>query len=257
MEVIIQADYDAVSRVAADLVEELVRKKPDCVLGLATGGTPVGLYQELIRRHQEEKLSFSKVTSFNLDEYYGLTPDHPQSYHYFMNEELFDHINIPKKNRHVPDGMAKNVEKWCKSYENKIKRAGGIDLQVLGIGGDGHIAFNEPGSSLVSRTRMKTLTEETIRDNKRFFNKNETVPIHAITMGVGTIMDAKHCIMIATGEKKAKIVAAALEGPVTSQVTASVLQMHPKTTVIIDEAAAKKLKNHKYYRWCYDRKPTG
>lgn len=256
MEVIIQPGYDAVSRVAADLFEALVRKKPNCVLGLATGSTPIGLYQELIRRHQEEKLNFSKVTSFNLDEYYGLTPDHPQSYQHFMNEELFNHINILKKNRHLPDGLAKNVEKSCQSYENKIKKAGGIDLQVLGIGSDGHIGFNEPGSSLASRTRMKTLMEKTIKDNKRFFGKNEKVPIHAITMGVGTILDSRHCILIASGKKKAGIIAAAVEGAITSQVTASALQMHPRTTVIIDEAAASKLKNREYYQWCYEQKPT-
>lgn len=255
MEVIIQPDYESASRLAADIVEKLVRNKPDCVLGLATGSTPIGLYKELIRRHKDENLDFSKVTSFNLDEYYRLTPEHPQSYHYFMREQLFDHINIPEKQRHLPDGMATDVEASCKAYEQAIKQAGGIDLQVLGIGSDGHIGFNEPGSSLASRTRIKTLMEETIKDNARFFDEGEEIPIHALTMGVGTILDTKHCLLIACGAKKADIIAEAVEGPVTSQVTASALQMHPKTTVIVDEAAASKLKNIGYYRWIRDKLP--
>lgn len=255
MEVIIQPDYETASRLAADIVEKLVRQKPDCVLGLATGSTPIGLYKELIRRHKEEHLDFSKITSFNLDEYYRLTPDHPQSYHYFMREQLFDHINIPVAQRHLPDGMAEDIEASCQAYEDEIKKAGGIDLQVLGIGSDGHIGFNEPGSSLASRTRMKTLMQETIKDNARFFDETEEIPIHALTMGVGTILDVKHCLLIACGAKKADIIAAAVEGPVTSQVTASALQMHPKTTVIVDEAAASKLKNIQYYRWIQDKLP--
>ncbi|MFH1760915.1 MAG: glucosamine-6-phosphate deaminase, partial [bacterium] len=199
--------------------------------------------------HKEEKLNFSKVTTFNLDEYYGLAPSHEQSYYYFMQENLFKGLNIPDGQINVPSGLAKNVEKFCAHYEEMIKRAGGIDLQVLGIGGDGHIGFNEPGSSLGSRTRFKTLTEETIRDNaKLFFNdKTDEVPKFCITMGVGTVMDAKRCLLLANGARKSTVLAEAVEGPVTAQITASILQMHPDTIVICDQEAAGKLKRKDYY----------
>jgi len=247
MRVIIDKDYDAMSRRAADFVTELLQRKPDAVLGLATGSTPLGLYKELIRRHREEGLDFSKVTTFNLDEYYGLPPNHPQSYNYFMHENLFRHVNIPESHINIPSGTARKVYAWCENYERRIKEAGGIDLQVLGIGSDGHIAFNEPGSSLGSRTRPKTLTAETIRDNSRFFGPGEEVPKFAITMGVGTILEAKMCIILASGEKKARIWAEFIEGPVTAQVTASALQLHPNVVAISDEAAASQLKRRAYY----------
>jgi len=247
MRVIIEHDYDAMSRRAAEFVTELLQRKPNAVLGLATGSTPLGLYKELIRRHREEGLDFSKVTTFNLDEYYGLPPNHPQSYSYFMRENLFKHINIPESHINIPSGTAKNVYAWCENYERRIREVGGIDLQVLGIGSDGHIAFNEPGSSLGSRTRPKTLTAETIRDNARFFGPGEEVPKFAITMGVGTILEAKMCLILASGEKKARIWAEFIEGPVTTQVTASALQLHPKVIAICDEAAASKLKRRTYY----------
>ena len=247
MRVIIEHQYDAMSRRAADFVAELLQRKPDAVLGLATGATPLGLYKELIRRHREEGLDFSKVTTFNLDEYYGLAPNHPQSYNYFMHENLFKHINVPESHVNIPSGTAKNVYAWCENYERRIKQLGGIDLQVLGIGSDGHIAFNEPGSSLGSRTRPKTLTAETIRDNSRFFGPDEHVPTFAITMGVGTILEAKVCLLLASGEKKARIWAEAIEGPVTAQVTASALQLHPHVVAICDEAAASQLKRRGYY----------
>jgi len=247
MRVIIEKDYQAMSKRAAQLVADVVRKKPDAVLGLATGSTPIGLYKELIRMHREEGLDFSKVTTFNLDEYYGLAPDHPQSYHYFMHQELFDHINVPEENIHIPDGMAEDVEAFCAEYEKMIAEAGGIDIQVLGIGRDGHIAFNEPGSSLGSRTRMKTLAEETIADNSRFFKSMDEVPKFAITMGVGTIMEARVCLLLANGSNKAEAVAAAIEGPITSQITASALQMHPRAIAILDEDAASKLRRKDYY----------
>lgn len=198
--------------------------------------------------HKDEGLDFSRVTTFNLDEYCSLAPDHPQSYHYFMDDNLFNHINIDKKNVHVPDGMAKDLEAHCREYEKMIRDAGGIDLQVLGIGGDGHIAFNEPGSSLGSRTRVKTLTEETIKDNARFFKNIDEVPKYAITMGVGSVMEAKICLLLANGAKKAEVLAKAVEGPITAEITASVLQMHPNTMVVMDEAAGAKLKRKDYYK---------
>jgi len=249
MEVIIRKDYAAMSREAALIVKKELEKKPRLVLGLATGSTPVGLYKELIRMHKEEKLDFSKVVTFNLDEYVGLSPEHSQSYRYFMQENLFDHINIKPGNTHVPDGMAKNLEKHCEDYEKAIKQAGGIDLQVLGIGSDGHVAFNEPVSSLGSRTRVKTLTEGTVKDNSRFFEKMEDVPRFAITMGVGTILEAKQLLLVANGKNKAEAIAAAVEGPICSQITSSVIQLHPLATVVVDEEASSRLKMADYYRW--------
>ncbi len=247
MRVIIEHDYNAVSVRAADFVTELLQRRPDAVLGLATGSTPIGLYQELIRRHRDEGLDFSKVTTFNLDEYYGLAPNHEQSYSRFMRENLFDHINIPDSQINIPSGTAQNVDAWCESYERRIREAGGIDLQVLGIGSDGHIAFNEPGSSLGSRTRIKTLTAETIEDNSRFFGADETVPTFAITMGVGTIMEARTCLIMASGESKAQVWGEFIEGPVTAQVTASALQLHPRVIAICDEACATNLERREYY----------
>jgi glucosamine-6-phosphate deaminase len=254
MEVIITRTYDEMSRLAAELVARQLLRKPNSVLGLATGSTPIGLYNELIRRHREEGLDFSQVVSFNLDEYLSLPPTHPQSYRYFMDEHLFRHINIPPGNIHVPYGHAESVMEFCDWYEDQIRGSGGIDIQILGIGGDGHIAFNEPGSSLGSRTRLKTLTEETIRDNARFFASMDEVPRFAITMGVGTILEARKIILLASGAKKADIVAEAIEGPITSQVTASALQLHRDVVVILDEEAGSKLKRADYYRWVYEQK---
>lgn len=248
MRVIIVPDAEALARRAADFVEQLVRRKPDCVLGLATGSTPLGLYRELIARHHQAGLSFKKVTTFNLDEYVGLGPDHPQSYHHFMRENLFRHIGIFPENTNVPDGLAEDYELFGKQYEEKIHKAGGIDLQVLGIGADGHIAFNEPGSSLGSRTRLKTLDEQTVADNARFFDSPDEVPRLSITMGVGTILEARRCLLLAAGEKKAEAMAATIEGPVTAQVTASALQLHADVIAIVDEAAASQLKRRDYYR---------
>jgi glucosamine-6-phosphate deaminase len=256
MEVVIKPTAEQASRLAANLVAQLVRKKPNAVLGLATGSTPLPLYAELSRMHKEDDLNFRRATTFNLDEYIGLGSDHPCSYHYFMMENLFRHINVPKKNIHIPDGLTKDVPSFCQEYEAAIKRAGGIDLQILGLGWDGHIGFNEPTSSLSSRTRIKTLTKKTIEANKRFFSSEKEVPRHVITMGVGTIQEAKRCVLLAYGENKAAAVAAMVEGPITAMAPASVLQMHPSTVVIIDEAAAKNLKNAEYYRYVYDHKPS-
>ena len=254
MEVIITKNYDEMSKKAAQIIANQIQKKPDTVLGLATGSTPLGTYQELIRLNREEGLNFSKVTTFNLDEYLGLSPLHKESYNYFMWENLFKHININPENVYIPKGDVQDAEEFCQWYEEKIKEVGGIDLQLIGIGSDGHIAFNEPGSSLMSRTRVKTLDEQTIKDNARFFTKEEEVPRFAITMGVGTILEAKKILLIANGEKKADACAQFIEGPVTSQITASALQLHQHVTVVLDEGAASKLKRIKYYNWIRDNR---
>lgn len=256
MEIVIQPDAHDASRAAARVVGRLVREKPNAVLGLATGSTPLTLYRELIRMHREEGLDFSQVTTFNLDEYIGLDLDHPQSYHSFMWENLFSKLNIEETNVHIPNGLANDIPASCAAYEQAIVAAGGIDLQVLGIGSDGHIGFNEPSSSFASRTRIKTLTQQTVRDNARFFDGNESeVPHHCITMGIGTIMDARLCVMLAFGEEKAAAIAATVEGPVASILPASILQHHASAKVFIDEAAAAQLRLADYYRWVYDGKP--
>ena len=254
MEVIIRSDYNTMSSEASHRIADLVYHQPNAVLGLATGSTPIGLYKELIRLHREEGLDFSKVITFNLDEYVGLPPSHDQSYNYFMWENLFKHINVTSENVHIPNGMARDINAFCEWYEEEIEVAGGIDIQVLGIGSDGHIAFNEPTSSLGSRTRLKTLTKQTIEDNARFFKKAEDVPRYAITMGVGTIMEARTCILLASGKSKAATVTQSIEGPVTSMVTASALQMHPDAVFILDEDAAKDLELNEYYKWVYENK---
>lgn len=247
MRVIILPDAEAVARRAARFVVDLMAKKPACVLGLATGSTPLGAYRELIRQHRESGLDFSHVTTFNLDEYVGLGPSHPQSYRQFMQTNFFDQINVDVNQTHVPDGRALNFEHSCRLYEQRIAEAGGIDLQILGIGTDGHIAFNEPGSSLGSRTRLKTLTSETIRDNARFFGSEEDVPRLAITMGVGTILESRCCLLMAIGESKATAIRDTVEGPITAQVTASALQLHREVIVVVDEAAANLLARKDYY----------
>jgi glucosamine-6-phosphate deaminase len=241
MLVILKEDDRSLSFEAAEVVSDRIRKNPDIVLGLATGSTPLGLYRELIRMHREEGLDFSRVTTFNLDEYLGLPPAHEQSYHYFMQKNLFDYLNIPRHAIHIPDGMTRDPDVSCAQYEEDIARAGGIDLQILGIGSNGHIAFNEPGSSLGSRTRVKTLTSKTIRDNARFFAAGEKIPAYALTMGVGTIMDARELLLLANGEGKADAIRSAVEGPITAQCPASIVQMHRKAIIIIDRQAGGKL----------------
>jgi glucosamine-6-phosphate deaminase len=251
VEVIIQPTPETASAIAARIVARLLRDKPNAVLGLATGSTPLLLYRELARM----QLDWSGVTTFNLDEYVGLPAEHPQSYHSFMWTNLFQHVNIRKENVRLPDGLAKDIPAFCARYEEQIREAGGIDLQVLGIGTDGHIGFNEPSSSLASRTRIKTLTPRTRRDNARFFGREEAVPHHVITMGIGTIMEARQVVLLAFGETKARAIAEAVEGPVSSMNPASILQMHPVTKVVLDKAAAGQLKRAEYYRWVYDNKP--
>lgn len=233
---------------AAKIVANQIRTNPKTVLGLATGSTVLGLYNELIKLHKNEGLDFSDVISFNLDEYVGLPKKHPQSYALFMEKKLFSKINIKQKNIHIPNWDSFENKK-CDKYELLIKSYDGIDLQILGIGSTGHIAFNEPSSSLGSRTRLKTLTQKTITDNARFFDNITNVPKFAITMGVGTIMDAKKILLLASGDSKAEPIAKAIEGPISSMCTASAIQMHPNTIVIIDEAAAKDLKEKDYYKW--------
>jgi len=260
MKIVIKESYEEMSKYAAEVIASYIKSKPDCVLGLATGSTPIGTYKELIKMHKNG-LDFSRVKTFNLDEYLGigLNLDKPynedQSYARFMYEELFKHINIKKENIHIPDGLTKEPEKFCQWYEDEIKKAGGIDLQLLGIGGDGHWAFNEPGSSLQSRTRVIPLAKQTLDDNYESFFKNsgiprDKMPRFAITMGIGTILEAKNILMIANGEKKASVVAKAIEGPITSQITASAIQLHSgNVTVVLDEGAASKLNNIEHYKY--------
>ena len=241
MLVIIKENYQQMSNEAAKQVASLIRKKPDCVIGFATGSTPLGLYKELIRMHKAEGLDFSKVVSFNLDEYVGLPPNHPESYHYYMWENLFKHININPSNVYIPMGMAEDIDAFCQWYEEKIIEHGGIDLQILGIGSNGHIAFNEPGSSLGSRTRIKTLDEKTRLDNARFFKSMDEVPKYAITMGVGTIMEAKRLLLLANGINKAEAIKQTVEGPIMAKYPATIVQLHRYATVIVDKEAASKL----------------
>jgi glucosamine-6-phosphate deaminase len=251
MEIIIQPTPEAASAIAARIVAQQIQEKPNAVLGLATGNTPRRLYRELV----EMKLDWRKVATFNLDEYVGLSPDHPASYHHFMRENLFRHVNIVKENIHIPDGLAKDIPAFCQRYEEAIQSAGGIDLQVLGIGADGHIGFNEPSSSLASRARIKTLTSRTRADNAPLFGDMAHVPHHVITMGIGTIMEARQILILAFGQNKAQAISEAVEGPVTSMNPASILQMHPGVRVILDEAAARQLRKADYYRWVYENKP--
>lgn len=241
MKVIIVPNKEHMGKRAAAVIAEGMCGRPHFVLGLATGSSPLPLYQELIRMNQAGKLDFAGAITFNLDEYIGLPPDHEQSYRRFMNENLFDHININHAFTHVPDGMAKDVDAHCAAYEQMMDDVGGVKCQVLGIGGNGHIGFNEPGSSLASRTRVVNLTQRTIEDNARFFERIENVPKQAISMGIGTILEAESIVMLTYGENKADAVAAALEGPVTVSVPASALQLHEDVTWIIVEDAAAKL----------------
>ena len=251
MEIIIQPTAAATTAIAARLLAKVIRDKPAAVLGLATGGTMEPLYRELAAM----KLDWSRLATFNLDEYVGISPLHPQSYHSFMWEKLFSHVNVAINNIHIPDGLAKDVPTACRHYEEKISAAGGIDLQLLGIGTSGHIGFNEPTSSLASRTRIKTLTPQTRKDNARFFERVEEVPFHVITVGIGTILESRHCVLLAFGKNKAHAIAEAVEGPVTAMNPASALQLHPKVTVFLDDESAAELKMRDYYRWVYDNKP--
>lgn len=229
------------SRKAASVIAAQMTLKTDSVLGLATGSTPVGTYKQLIQWYQEGILDFSDITSVNLDEYRGLSPESDQSYRYFMNHNLFDHVNIKKECTYVPDGLEADSETACKKYDEIIEQVGGIDLQILGLGHNGHIGFNEPGEFFEKTTHCVDLTESTIEANKRFFEKEEDVPRQAYTMGIQTIMKAKMILLLVSGEGKAQILRDVICGPVTPKVPASILQMHPNVIIIADEAALSKM----------------
>ncbi|MBQ5696423.1 MAG: glucosamine-6-phosphate deaminase, partial [Clostridium sp.] len=232
-------NYEELSKVAAKEFSKVIKEKENAVLGLATGGSPVGMYKELIKMYEQKELNFSKITTVNLDEYIGLNPEHNQSYRYFMNNNLFNHINIDKSNTFVPNGLAEDLEAQCKEYDQKIVELGGIDIQLLGVGNNGHIAFNEPNNELSSGTHIISLTDNTIEANARFFDNIDDVPRKAITMGVGGIMKAKKIILIASGESKAEAIKGIFSGKITTANPATMLQMHRDVTVIVDEAAAK------------------
>lgn len=252
MRIVILPNASNVAQFAADALAAQLSIKAESVLGLATGSTPVALYNELIARYQRAELSFKEVMSFNLDEYIGIKTSHNQSYRSFMNQHLFEHINIDINNTYVPEAYLPSKAALLDSalaYEAKIAAAGGIDLQILGIGINGHIGFNEPSSSLVSRTRVKTLSQSTVAANKRFFKEGEFQPYLALTMGIGTILDSRQILLLATGENKANAVKAMIEGPLSAMVPASALQQHGNTCIIIDEAAASQLTLKEYYQW--------
>lgn len=241
MRIIATKDYNDMSKKAANILSAQVIMKPDCVLGLATGSTPIGTYEKLVEWYEKGDLDFSQVTSVNLDEYKGLGRKNDQSYYYFMHEHLFNHVNIKEENTNVPDGTQPDGEKECARYEELIRSLGGVDLQLLGLGHNGHIGFNEPADAFDKTTHCVDLTESTIEANKRFFASADEVPRQAYTMGIGTIMQAKKILIIVSGEDKADIVRDAFFGPVTPQVPASILQMHSDVTLVADEAALSKI----------------
>jgi glucosamine-6-phosphate deaminase len=255
MEIVILGGSRQIGKLAADAIEQLLRRKPAAVLGLATGSSPLPVYDELAARH-EQGLDFSRASGFALDEYVGLPAGHPESYREVVRREFTNRVNIAPENVHGPDGTATDIPAACDAYEQAIAAAGGVDLQLLGVGTDGHIGFNEPGSSFASRTRIKSLIEQTRRDNARFFNSLAEVPHHVITQGLGTIMAARHVILLATGAQKAQAVRDFVEGPVAAICPASVLQFHPHATVLLDEAAASALKLADFYRHTYENKPA-
>lgn len=238
MRIIVTKDYNDMSRKAANIISAQIITKPDCVLGLATGSSPVGAYKTLVDWYKKGDLDFSEVTTVNLDEYRGLTHSNDQSYYYFMNDNLFSHVNIDPAHTHIPDGTEPDAQKACDDFEAIVKNCGGTDLQLLGLGRNGHIGFNEPAEDFPKFTHCVDLTESTIQANARFFDKPEDVPTQAYTMGIGTIMRAKRILLIASGKDKAAIVKEALFGPVRPQVPASILQLHPDVTVVLDEEAA-------------------
>jgi glucosamine-6-phosphate deaminase len=252
MEVVIVEGPAEAGTLVADIIEQHVH--PGAVLGLATGSSPLPVYRELIRRHREESLSFAGCRAFLLDEYVGLPRSHRESYHSVIRRELTDEIDLDRVDG--PDGEAEDIPAETARYEEAIVQAGGVEVQVLGIGTDGHLGFNEPGSSLASRTRVKTLTRQTREDNARFFDSVDDVPQHVLTQGLGTILGAGHLVLIATGESKAEAVAVAVEGPVSAFCPASILQLHPHATVVVDEAAATMLQLSAYYREAWSSKPA-
>ena len=256
MEVIIAAP-DELARLAAGAIEELLRSRPDAVLGLATGSSPLAVYDELVRRHVETGLSFARAKAFNLDEYVGLPEDHPQRYRNVIEHEFAGRVDFAPGAVQGPDGLAQDLRAACVAYEAAIAAAGGVDLQIVGIGTDGHVAFNEPGSSLASRTRIKTLAEQTRVDNARFFGGDVSqVPQHCLTQGLGTVMQARHIVLVATGRAKADAVHQLIEGPVSAMWPGTILQHHRHVTVLIDNAAASRLQLADYFRSTYAAKPA-
>lgn len=241
MRIVIAKDYEALSKKAANILASQIILKPNSVLGLATGATPVGTYRELVRQYREGNISFAEIVTFNLDEYYGLDKENPQSYYYFMMDNLFNYVDINLKNINIPDGRAADIALECKEYEQKIKLAGGIDLQLLGIGRNGHIGFNEPDVKFEAQTHLVTLDEDTIEANSRFFESMEEVPQRAISMGIKTIMHSRKILLLASGEEKAETIHSMINGKITPELPASVLQLHPDVIVLLDEKAASKL----------------
>ena len=238
----------------ARVVKKIIKSNNRTVVGLATGDTPLRMYHELILMNQSGELSFKKCTTFNLDEYVGLSREDERSYFYYMMSNLFDQLDIDKKNVYLPDGNAEDLREACRKYEQQIKDAGGIDLQVLGIGGNGHIGFNEPTGSFASRTWVKILSEQTIQDNSMYFDKQEEVPRHVVTMGIATIMESRHCLLLANGAKKADAIRKMIEGPISASCPASILQMHPRVTIVLDEEAAYLLTFKDHYKWVENNK---
>lgn len=255
MEVIIRPTTEEAIDLTARLICDAVKAKPEAVLGLATGRTMENLYGNIVKRHEDGEVNFQSCSSFNLDEYVGIEPTNENSYRYYMNSLLFDKININKLNTHLPDGVAADLERAGAEYEDLILQKGGIDLQLLGIGNTGHIGFNEPLSSLMSRTRAKGLAPVTIAQNQTLFEDPADMPTRAMTMGVGTILDARRIVLVATGKAKANILAKAVEGPITSMISASALQLHPNCIIICDEEAASELQGKDYYYRLFNNEP--
>ncbi len=249
MEILIRESPQEGAKVGANVVRKIIQSKDKPVLGLATGDTPLRMYKELIRMHQSRKLSFQNCTTFNLDEYGGLHPGNKHSYHFYMMSNFFAHTDIDKNNVHLPDGCAEDLRDSCRKYEKLIDDAGGIDLQVLGIGSNGHIGFNEPTGSLASRTWVKILSKQTIQDNSIYFDKLEEVPRHVVTMGIATIMESRHCLLMANGAKKADAIRKMIEGPISASCPASILQMHPRVTIILDDDSSYLLTFKDHYKW--------
>ncbi|MEF2977158.1 glucosamine-6-phosphate deaminase [Subtercola sp. YIM 133946] len=255
-QIVIVPDAGAAGELAADAIARLVDRRPDAVLGLATGSTPLSTYSALRQRAERDHIDLSDVRGFALDEYLGLAPGHPESYRAVITREVVEPLGLTAANIHVPDASPDGIETAGDDYERAIVAAGGVDLQILGIGTDGHVGFNEPGSSFASLTRVKTLTEQTRRDNARYFEAPDAVPMHCITQGLGTILRARHLVLLAFGAAKAAAIAAAVEGPVTASAPGSVIQLHPHTTVIVDEPAAAELASADYYRHAWANRPA-
>jgi len=254
MEVIIKENYDQICDEAVGLIYKNWQEKKDLVLGLATGRSPLGVYERLIALYKKGKMDFSRVRTFNLDEYIGLSKDHPQSFAYYMEKNFFRSVNIRRVNIHQLSGTTKDIESHCREYEEKISNAGGIDIQILGIGRNGHIGFNEPSSSLASRTRVKTLTQSTIDANTPSFKNKTEVPRYCLTMGIETILDARMIILLASGKEKIEAIAKTVEGPLTASVPGSALQLHRRAKIIIDHEAARLLQRKDYYIWVYENR---